>query len=129
EVLTQFLSRQNDGVVPVNFPVVFPLGKTDDVANFTSTTQPQWESLGIWTNPEQPQAHAQWVKVSDPVPTPTQTLETVNSGEISSPGIKGIWTGDYLEFVLPVKKFEAGTAVTLKFPMYTRQGPVFWNIE
>jgi len=129
EVLTQYLSREDDGIVPVNFPVVFPLGKTNDIANFTSSNQPRWETEGIWVNPTQEQAYAQWTKVSDPVPSPTQTLEPVNSGDISSPGIKGIWTGDHFEFVLPVKKFEAGTAVTVKFPMYTRQGPVFWNIE
>ncbi len=129
EVMTQYLSKDNDGIIPVTFPVVFPLGKTNDVANFTKTNQPRWETEGIWTNPEQTQAYAQWHKQSDPAPSPIQFLETVNSGEISSPGIKGIWTGDYLEFVLPVKKFEAGTAVTVKFPMYTRQGPVFWNIE
>src|SRR5690606_18745111 len=129
EVLTQYLSRDNDGIIPVNFPVVFPLGKTNDVPNFTASTQPRWVSEGIWTCPSQTQAYAQWVKVSDPSTTTMQFLEPVNSGDISSPGIKGIWTGDYFEFVLPVKKFEAGTAVTVKFPMYTRQGPVFWNIE
>ena len=48
---------------------------------------------------------------------------------IGAPGIKGVWTGDYFEFTLPVKKFAAGTSVTLTFPMYTRQGPVFWYIE
>jgi len=129
EILTQYLSRDNDGIIPVNFPVVFPLGKTNDVPNFTASTQPRWVSEGIWTCPSQTQAYAQWVKVSDPSTTTMQFLEPVNSGDISSPGIKGIWTGDYFEFVLPVKKFEAGTAVTVKFPMYTRQGPVFWNIE
>lgn len=129
KVMTQYLSKFNDGVIPVNFPVVFPLGKSNNVANFTSATQPRWGSEGVWANPTQTQAYAQWRKVSDPATSPTQFIEIVNSGNISSPGMKGIWTGDYLEFNLPVKKFAAGTAVTVKFPMYTRQGPVFWNIE
>ncbi len=129
EILTQYLSRDNDGIVPVNFPVVFPLGKTNDVANFTAATQPRWVSEGIWTCPTQTQAYAQWNKVSDPASTPLQFRQFVNSGAISSPEVRGVWTGDYLEFVLPVKKFAAGTAVTVKLPMYTRQGPVFWNVE
>lgn len=129
EVLTQYLSRENDGIIPVSFPVVFPLGKTEGVANFTAATQPRWVGEGIWTCPTQTQAYAQWYKVSDPSTATTQVLEAVNSGDISSPGVKGIWTGDYLEFVLPVKRLAAGTAVTIKFPMYTRQGPVFWNID
>lgn len=129
KTITQYLSKFNDGVIPVTFPVIFPIGKTNNVANFTVTTQSRWVSEGIWTNPTQTQAYAQWHKVSNPAPSPLQFLEAVNSGNISSPGMKGIWTGDYLEFNLPVKKFAAGTAVTVKFPMYTRQGPVFWNIE
>lgn len=48
---------------------------------------------------------------------------------ISSPGVKGIWTGDNFEFVIPVKKFAAGTSLTIKFPIYGRQQPVFWNIK
>lgn len=129
KVLTEYLSKDNDGIIPVNFPVVFPLGKTNDVANFTAITQPKWVSEGAWTNPTQSQASAQWVKVSNPASSPLQFLETTNSGNASSPGIKGVWTGDYLEFTLPVKKFAAGSTVNMKFPMYTRQGPIFWNIE
>lgn len=129
EVLTQYLTKDNDGIIPVSFPVVFPLGKTNGVGNFLPAAQPRWVSEGIWTCPTQTQAYAQWNKASDPSTTTSQFLETVNSGEISSPGVKGIWTGDNLEFVLPVKKFAAGTAVTVKLPMYTRFGPVFWDIE
>ncbi|NGF56403.1 hypothetical protein G5B00_07720 [Parapedobacter sp. SGR-10] len=129
QVLTEYLSRDNDGIIPVNFPVVFSLGLTNGDRNFTAVTQPRWVSDGIWTCPSQTQAYAQWYKVSDPAPSPLQFKQFVNTGAISSPEIRGIWTGDYLEFTLPVKRFAAGTAVTIKFPMYTRQGPVFWNIE
>lgn len=129
EVLTQYLSKFSDGIIPVDFPVVFPVGVVDGYRNFTQDIQPRWTTEGIWTCPTQTQAYAKWNKVSDPLPSPTQVLATVNSGDISSPSIRGIWTGDYLEFVLPVRDFKAGTAVTTKFPMYTRQGPVFWNIE
>lgn len=129
EVSKQYLSASDDGIIPVTFPVVFPLGVTNSVKAFTNDSQPLWISQGIWTCPTQNQAYAQWHKVSDPSDKYTQSLRTTNSGEISSPEIRGVWTGDYFEFTLPVKKFAAGTSVTLTFPMYTRQGPVFWDIE
>ena len=129
EVMKQYLSASDDGIIPVTFPVVFPLGVTDGVKAFTGDTQPLWITQGIWTCPSQTQAYAEWHKASDPSEQYRQELRTTNSGEISSPEIRGIWTGDYFEFTLPVKKFAAGTSVTLTFPMYTRQGPVFWDIE
>lgn len=123
------VSRSADGVVPVTFPVVFKLGKYDGVQNFTKDTQPKWVSDGYWSCPDQPQAWCQWNKVSDPSDKCKQRLETVNSKNISSPGIKGIWTGDNFEFTLPVKKFAAGTKIRVKFPIYGRQQPVFWYIK
>ena len=123
------VTRSSDGVVPVTFPVVFPIGVVDGVKNFTADLQPRWVSDGYWSCTAQPQAYCQWNKVSDPSETVHQKLETVNSGAISSPGIKGIWTGDNFEFVIPVKKFAAGTKLTVKFPMYGRQQPVFWYIR
>lgn len=130
EVTKQYLSASDDGIVPVTFPVVFPLGYENGSYVFSATTQPQWLTDGLWICPSQTQAHAKWIKASDPSESHTQKIEYVNSAnKIGSPGIKGIWTGDYFEFTLPVKKFAAGTSVTLTFPMYTRQGPVFWYIE
>jgi len=132
ETYTQYISRDNDGIIPVTFPVIFPLGIVNGTQSNNPTTQPRWIGEGIWTCPTQTQAYAQWYKVSDPepdVPTRNQFLQFVNSGAISTPEIRGVWTGDYLEFVLPVRRFEAGTMVTMKFPLYTRQGPIFWNVE
>lgn len=130
EVTKQYLSTSDDGIVPVTFPVVFPLGYENGSYVFSATTQPQWLTDGLWICPSQTQAHAKWIKASDPSESHTQKIEYVNSAnKIGSPGIKGVWTGDYFEFTLPVKKFAAGTSVTLTFPMYTRQGPVFWYIE
>lgn len=129
KVLTEYLSKYNDGIIPVTFPVIFPLGYVSGNPTNSATIQPRWIGEGIWSSPSQTQAYAQWYKISDPAPSPTHFRQFVNSTPISSPEIRGIWTGDYLEFVLPVKKFAAGTAVTIKLPMYTRQGPVFWNVE
>lgn len=131
EVYTNYLSRENDGIIPVTFPVVFPLGIVGGVQSNNATTQPRWVGEGIWTS-SQSQAHAQWYQYSDPEPdvsTRNQSHAFVNSGAISTPEIRGVWTGDYLEFILPVRRFAAGTALTMKFPLYTRQGPIFWNIE
>ncbi len=128
EVTKQYLSASDDGIVPVTFPVVFPLGYENNLPVFSAATQPQWLTDGLWICPSQTQAHAKWIKASDPSDQYKQKLEYVASN-IGSPGIKGIWTGDCFEFTLPVKRFAAGTSVTLTFPMYTRQGPVFWDIE
>lgn len=129
DIVNVNVTRSSDGVVPVTFPVVFPLGVENNVKNFTETLQPKWVSTGYWSCPSQPQAYCQWNKVSDPSDKYQQKLETVNNGMISSPGVKGIWTGDNFEFVIPVKKFAAGTSLTIKFPIYGRQQPVFWNIK
>ena len=124
------IGRENDGVVPVTFPVEWLLGHGGDNRHpVTTATQPLWISSGIWTCDTQPQAVCAWHKESDPLETAVQVLETVNSGKISSVGIKGLWTDDYFEFDIPVKKFAAGTVLTMSFPLYGRQIPVFWNID
>ena len=48
---------------------------------------------------------------------------------LSTPGVKGVWTDDYFEFVLPVKDFAANTTIRLTMPIYTRQGPTFWEVK
>ena len=116
--------------MPVTFPVEWLLGHGGDNRHpVTTATQPLWISSGIWTCDTQPQAICAWHKESDPLETAVQVLETVNSGKISSVGIKGLWTDDYFEFDIPVKKFAAGTVLTMSFPLYGRQIPVFWNID
>jgi len=130
EGLTVYLSSDDDGIIPVTFPVVFPLGSPyngEAQGAFHATRQPRWVNEGYWICLTQSQAYATWTWVSTLTPAPFR--ETINSGVISSPGVKGIWTGDYFEFVLPVKKFAAGTSVTMEFPVLTRFAPAFWNIE
>lgn len=129
-VTSIMLGRDNDGVVPVTFPVEWLLGHgLEDRHPVTTATQPLWVSAGIWTCDAQSQAVCNWHKDSDPLSTAMQILETVNSGKISSVGIKGLWTDDYFEFSIPVKKFAAGSVLTMSFPLYGRQIPVFWNID
>ena len=125
------ITASADGVVPVVFPVQFPISKVDGKQNFTKDNQPRWLAEGYWSCAGQPQAFCEWHKVAE-VEHPSgymQKFEIVNSGNISAPGVKGVWTGDYYEFTIPVKKFAAGTKIEMKFPIYGRQEPVFWNID
>lgn len=60
---------------------------------------------------------------------------SVRGAIVSSDGkghyaFKGIWTGDNLEFSLPVKNFESGTSVSIQFAMSgVKTAPCFWNVE
>lgn len=109
------------------FPVEFPVGD----GAIDSWNQPLWSSYGIWVCRDQFQAYGRWVKVSDPLPgyLQTRTFASVESSRTSSIALRGIWTGDYFEFVIPVKNFKAGSKVDFSVPVYTRQGPVFWSFE
>lgn len=109
-------------VKPVAFPVRFPL------ANWGGTgCQFLWNPLGIWFS-GQPQAYAKWVSVSRPVADLIYARGFNTSGGYSVT-LNSIWTGDYFEFVIPVKNFRAGSTVRFSAPFYTRQGPCFWYLD
>lgn len=108
-----------------SFPVVFPVGSS----MVDSYKQPFWSGYGIWVCNAQPQAFGKWVSVSNPLPGYMYTRTFANSDAISSVALRGMWTGDYFEFSIPVKDFKAGTKVEFTAPFYTRQGPVFWEFE
>ena len=128
ETNSAYISGNSDGTIPVTFPVKWPVGKDNGNPTNNPTLQPRWVPEGIWTS-TQSQAYAFLHKETEPLEGVFQTREFVNSGAISSTGVKGLWTGDYFEFVLPVKKFKANTTVMMAFPLYGRQHPVFWDIE
>ncbi len=125
------VSASGDGVEPVTFPVQFPISKVDGKQNITEELQPRWKTEGYWSCTAQPQAYCQWHQESVPQQPDgyLQFCEIVNSGNISTLGVKGVWTGDYFEFVIPVKNFAAGTEVEFKAPFYGRQEPVFWYVK
>lgn len=134
QVIEWNLSNMGDSVEPVDFPVVFLLGLDDDGAGYCNADlQPTWKTSesadGRWLS-TQPQAFAQWnwgPRFEGETLVPY--IEFVNSGKISSPGVKGIWSGDNLEINIPVKNFAAGTTLNIDFPFYGRQHPMFWDIE
>jgi hypothetical protein len=127
---TKYLSLSGSSTIPVTFPVEWPVGYANNAYIVSKETQPQWLTDSTWICPSQTQAYIRWHKASDPSTNYTQKLEYVNSSsKIGSIGIKGVWTDDYFEFNLPVKKFAAGTTLTFTAPFYTRQGPVFWYVE
>ena len=144
---------------PVTFPVVFPMGVKDGVGInnpdvTTNTWVQEWYADDAcsaptaankpykqthWTghhgtlySAEQPQATMKWVW-DEKITTfgISHFIETTTSAKsgISTVGIKGIWTDDYFEFVLPVKDFAAGTTLSLSMSLYTREGPTFWAVE
>ena len=85
---------------------------------------------------DQPQAYMEWwwdEKIAN-LETPhfIETTSSIKSGSqyvnISTVGIKGVWTDDYFRIVIPVRKFAAGSTLCLKMPIYTRQGPTFWEV-
>lgn len=109
-----------------SFPVEFPVGN----GAIDSYKQPYWSGYGLWVCRQQEQAFAKWVFASnDVIPGMVPTRTWANDGKISSVAIRGIWTGDYLEFVIPVENLSAGTTINFEAPFYTRQGPVFWIFE
>ncbi len=109
-------------VKPVAFPVRFPLSDWDGTG-----CQFLWGPLGIWFS-AQPQAFAKWVSVSRPVDNLMYNRGFFTSGGYSVT-LNSIWTGDYFEFVIPVKNFRAGTTIRFSAPFYTRQGPCFWYLD
>lgn len=154
DLIEQTMSSSGDGVIPCVSPVEWYIGgggnhgwksyphitTSKNLGVFNYDTQPLWrptaggygtyDSEHIWTA-GQPQATIQFI-YSDQHPCPNKiATETNNFPEYkySAPCVKGLWTGDYFEFKVPVKKFPAGRTVKLSFPAFGRGNPLYWNIE
>lgn len=136
----------------VEFPVIFPLGypegstnghcnaantwvlswaNDDACASATRTTQLWTGTHGKLQSKDQPQAYITWTWADAIKDTEVKHfIETANTAaqKISTFGVKGVWTGDYYEIVLPVEDFAAGSLLELSMPMYTRSGPTFWEV-
>ena len=115
----------------VSFPVEFPLGFGQQGYRFHYDKQASWRSEGIWFCQDQPYAYARMVwgprYEGETLPYFLETIST--SSKIGSPGFKGLWTGDCLEFNIPVASLPSGSVINLSFPLYGRQQPAFWDIE
>lgn len=155
------VSRVDDGIIPVTFPVYFPIGypkecigedgKTTQIGYCNKTNQPNWvgsnkylnnieEDMGVFKSVFQPQATCKWHWVNEGSAYCPEGksyypfLEytggaTGSSTYFSCVGIKGIWTGDYFEFDLPVKKFKADTKVQFTFAVCNKNAPTFWEVK
>ena len=131
-----------DGIIPCNSPVEWPVGyengnpralKADyaDLWPTNTVNKGLAADSHIWKNLSQPQATATWIVSSDN-PTPKNIgfeFGQFPNYNYACPCIKGIWTGDGLEFSVPVKNISAGTKVTLTLPAFGRGAPIFWNVE
>ena len=155
-------------LVPVEFPVYFPVGYASSEINGTpkstavssychNTTQTLWrpasnsDADGIYINnlqshkgrfvsKQQTQASFKWHFVNEPDAyrpsgkTYRPYVEfaggaTNSSTLLAGPGIKGIWTGDYFEFDLPVRDFAAGTKLQFTFAACNKNAPTFWRVD
>ena len=143
-------------VFPMGFPTETPTAATEGYNNptvATNTWVQEWANdpacvqatrlskdwvghHGTLYCMEQPQAYMTWNWDEAILATDTnhfiETSNTIKSGSqyinISTIGIKGVWTNDFFEFVIPVRKFAAGSTLQLRMPIYTRQGPTFWEV-
>ena len=137
--ITETVSTSSDGVIPCSSPAEWPIGIKNDNGVFTPTTQPQWIaeanadpyslSTHIWSNPSQPQASIIFVMAEGHPAQFRFENNTFKQYNYSSPCLKGLWTGDYFDIDVPVKKVAAGTVVTLTIPSYSRGGSLFWDVE
>ena len=131
-----------DGIVACSSPVEWPVGYENGEpralkANYVDLWPTNTVNTGaaaeshVWKNLSQPQATATWIVSSDN-PTPKNIgfeFNQFSQYNYASPCVKGIWTGDGLEFSIPVKNIPAGTDVTITLPAFGRGAPVFWNVE
>lgn len=126
---TYGVDMENVDVQPVTFPVEFPVGNKPGTGYLcNSETQVYWPSYGRLMASQQ-QATAKWVNVSMPVKGLAHNRTFTATGYTCSFDIKGIWTDDYMEFIIPVVNFRAGTTVQISAPIYMAKSPVFWYLE
>ncbi len=154
EGLVSYVSGISDGIVPVTFPVVFPLGYpngdntqtgycnstnlwaadflNDEAGNTDTRLSQMWTGThGKILCKDQNQAYVTWTwdkAINDTGVKHFIELVNTASYHISTFGVKGVWTGDYFEFTIPVRKFAAGSRLKLTMPFYTRSGPTFWEV-
>lgn len=153
-LIEQTMSSSGDGVIPCVSPVEWYIGgggnhgwadyphitTSKKLGVFNYDTQPLWKPTAggygtynddhIWTA-GQPQATIQYI-YSENHPSPEKIATESNNFpqyEYSSPCVKGLWTGDYFEFKVPVKKFPANKTVKLTIPAYGRGNPLYWDID
>lgn len=122
------VAMKNVDVQPVTFPVKFIVGVRNNASLCNSETQPVWPSYGILSATQQ-QAAAKWVAVSKPVASTVYNRTFISSNPNYSFLIQGIWTGDYLEMIIPVKNFRAGSTLRVSAPVYQSDSPVSWALD
>ena len=114
-----------------------PSKNSADDGIYIDNLQPQ---KGVFVSKSQEQATFKWHWVNElsayrpEGKTYNPYIEFAGGGNGSStllagPGVKGIWTGDYFEFDLPVKKIKAGTKIKFTFAVCTKNGPTFWEVK
>ena len=139
EVTAVFKPEGIVDVIPCHPPVKWSIGYKNGAPVFTKANQPLWQQQSgridsvsdhVWTG-DQVQSNIQYYFGEEHPADWTILFENNQFSQYNyaSPCVKGIWTGDYFEFTIPVKDVKANTTVTLTLPSYNRGGPVFWDVE
>lgn len=114
-----------------------PASNSETDGIYIDNLQPQ---KGVFVSKSQPVATCKWHWVNDVSAyrpegkTYRPYIEFTGGGKnsatlLSGVGVKGIWTGDYFEFDLPVKKFRAGTSLQFTFAACNKNAPTFWEVQ
>ena len=102
----------------------------DDVLRSKDQNSPNWTTDGYIAadRPAATTAFGQWHKGDNGVSyTSTYVISSDGNGHYA---IKTMWTGDNLEFSVPVKHFAAGTTVRIRFASSgTGTAPKYWFVE
>lgn len=126
---------------PIEWPVGYVEGAGGKTKRYNNDTyKAEWtqkdggfdpEASYIWRNLTQPLSYMQFnIGEDDTYKNLFKSEWTAsNPNNYYSPNLKGVWTGYYFEFCIPVVNFKAGTEVTFTAPVYTRCAPLFWNVE
>lgn len=146
-------------VFPLGYPTTNP-SSDKDCYNYPDANHPwmlEWNSGtnygsakastsfsgegGKWHCMTQPQAYISWNWADNSFFLTTKNIrhytetaytrqfggEYINTG---SPGVKGVWNGDFWEIVLPVANINAGDNIRLSAPLYTSGGgQALWNVK
>ncbi len=97
-------------------------------ANETKYSDATWGELGIMHSDDgAATGKLYWFKNEPATLNPDPLVSSKQEGHYA---VKWMWTGDYIEWSIPVKDFAAGSKVNVRFALSGKsKTPRYWNIE